>query len=235
MTSDEFDPDALAALLAEALESNQNKQTTIFRHGDTKILSVIDQVLSNWMPQAEKALALTELRDRLFSDVITTSPQELHTIIGHVKTPGTVVQPFWNIQDPDVVLVSDVPPYGDAGEIIADSLRGSGFSSRNVAWTFWHRTGLKDEDVVKWVPYTYAEMRSWNPKLIVTLGADATVQFLGDVSKLAEVRGVIHWVGPWPIMPTYSPLYAQKSNKLDQLTQDLARAHEFTYGNMRGH
>lgn len=231
--TDEFDPAALAALLAEALEANKHEQTTIFRHGDTKILSVIDHVLGNWMPQAEKALALTELRDQLFADVITTPPQELHTIISHVKTQGTVVAPYWNIQDPDVVFLADVPPYGNAGNILAGCLKDSGFTSRNVALTFWHRTGLKDEPVSKWAPYTYAELRSWSPKLIVTLGGEATVQLLGNVNKLAEVRGVVHWIGPWPVMPTYSPLYADKAKRLDQLVQDLSRAHQFAYGNMR--
>lgn len=232
--TDEFDPDALRALLAEALETNQKtNQSVIFRHGDTKILSVIDKVLNEWMPQAEKALALTELRDNLFADVVSTPPQELHQLIRHVKTKGKVVDPHWNLQSPDAVLLGDVPPYGSAGEILAACCKDAGWSSSSLAWTYWHRTGLKDEDVAKWAPYCYAELRSWNPKLIVTLGGEATVQLLGDIDKLAEVRGVIHWVGPWPVMPTYSPLYADKSKRLDHLVQDLTRAHEFVYGNMR--
>jgi uracil-DNA glycosylase len=232
--TDEFDPQALEALLAEALRSNEETpHSTIFRFGDTKVLSVIDQVLANWMPQAEKALALAELREHLFADTVSTSPQQLHTLVNHVKTKGKVAKPYWNIQNPDVVFVSDVPPYGKAGEVLAGCLKDSGFSSRHVAWTFWNRTGYDDEDISKWLPYTYAELRSWNPKLIVTLGAEASVQILGDITKLAEVRGVVHWVGPWPVMPTYSPLYADKAKRLDHLVQDLSRAHEFAYGNMR--
>lgn len=231
----EFNADELQALVRAALEEQvaaiegrDDSARTLFAFGDTRILSVIDEVFSKWIPREELSVALGELRDRLYAEVSSLDIHTLHTIMSKVKSDRDVVLPSWNVQNPDVMLVSPYPPYGEEPTILVDCLKESGFSSRHCVWTWVNRSG-GDGGIEPWLPFLFHEIRIWRPKLIVGLGAGAVDPLLGEV-KMGEVHGVVHWMGPWAIMPCYSPTYAAKSSKINQLVSDLRGAHEFVFG-----
>jgi len=45
------------------------------------------------------------------------------------------------------------------------------------------------------------------PKIICTLGATATQALLGPEARLSQMRGQVHELGPYLLMPTYHPAY----------------------------
>ncbi|NBP57693.1 hypothetical protein EBU71_14390, partial [bacterium] len=78
-------------------------------------------------------------------------------------------------------------------------------------------------------PYLHSEIQLFNPKLIVPLGLLPLVSLLGCEAKIKDYRGNILWLGYWPVLPTYSPMYAIKSGKsqTDQFISDIQTAHTF--------
>jgi hypothetical protein len=49
--------------------------------------------------------------------------------------------------------------------------------------------------------------------------------------KLKDYRGNIVWLGSWPILPTYSPIYAIKNGQSyqDQFISDIKSSFNFTH------
>jgi len=229
----EFSNDELQELVAKALEEFTTQPEPSWRalvsFGDTKILSVIDEVFSKWIPRAELTVALGELRDRLYADQDSSAIGALHAAMKRVKSKGTVLLPHWNVTNPDVMFVGLTPPYGEEPGIFVSALKEAGFSSRHCAWSWWMRTAHRDEEIDPWLPYLFGEIRIWKPKLICPLGAAAAAPLIGNI-KITEAHGAVHWLGPWAVMPIYSPTYAAKSSKVQALVQDLRSAHDFVFG-----
>jgi uracil-DNA glycosylase len=231
----QFDPAALEELLTLALHDPAvivSPQRDLFSFGDTKLLSVLDEILAQWLNRAEVALILDELRDRLYAEITPTSIQKLHTALINTVHEGEIQLPHWNIADPDVVFVGSLPYIGaDYEQQFIDALIAAGFSSRQCAWTSVTRTvKTQNLDPGRWLPFLFAELRIWRPKLIVTLGAPPLSALLGEMTTVTKARGVIHWVGPWAVLPTYAPAYAVKANRFGDLTDDLLHAHSFAFG-----
>jgi uracil-DNA glycosylase len=70
-----------------------------------------------------------------------------------------------------------------------------------------------------------------NPKLILCLGATPASVLFGSQIKIKETRGNIMWLGYWPILVTYSPMYILKSggNTPEHFSIDIKQAYDFIH------
>lgn len=184
---------------------------------------------------------MDRLRTELYGGTASASIQQLHTVIAHFKTSdGSKTQlPQFNIKAPDVVFVGETPPrWGEMDTQFIQLLKDTGFSSTTCAWTSLIRYNPKDlksvgaEEVERWQEFLFSELRIWQPKLIVTLGAVTTNTLLGEGPKLAERQNIVHWVGPWAVVPNYSYPYAVNSNRLDSFKQGLELCYKFCFGEL---
>ena len=206
----------------------------LFSFGDTTILSSLDDLLAPRLSEAERGQLLDELRDRLYAGIGSEDVRQLHTaMVNRRDAPAEVILPHWNVKDPMVAFVSSWPPRGgEDTDLFVSKLKAAGFSSAQCVWTSLRRTSHTEDTIERWTPYLYGELRIWRPRLIIALGLEAASELLGDPGlRFKDVAGAVVWVGPWPILCTYSPAYATKSQKEQDFGADLAKAHHFCYGN----
>jgi hypothetical protein len=54
---------------------------------------------------------------------------------------------------------------------------------------------------------------------------------LNSTVQLKQYRGVISWLGYWPILATYSPSHCLRSGDqmIEQFTSDIQQAYNFCY------
>jgi DNA polymerase len=115
---------------------------------------------------------------------------------------------------------------------LLSSLKEANFDSTKVCLTYVNRCPVKrkytNQEVFNCSPYLHHEIQLLNPKLIVTLGSSPLISLLGLDVKLKEYRGNLLWLGYWPIIPTYSPIYAIKNgqNLQDQFISDIKSAYK---------
>jgi DNA polymerase len=143
--------------------------------------------------------------------------------------------PKWNVKNPDVLFITDNPSLdSDSVSFFLSSLKEVGFESSNVCLTYVNRCPVKrkytNQEVFNCSPYLHNEIQLLNPKLIVTLGSVPLISLLGLDVKLKEYRGNLTWLGYWPIIPTYSPIYAVRNgqNFQEQFLSDIKSAHNFS-------
>lgn len=232
--------DALSAT-EQAPAAPVGSNEVLFSFGDTRLLSKLDEILSDMLDPEQIAMVMDRLRAELYAGLSSTSIASLHTLIINYKTSnGDKPQlPHWNTASPDVVFVSDTPPrWGDTDAQFVEELKRVGFKSASCAWTSIVRynpedvSSLGSEEVGRWREFLFSELRIWKPKLIVALGAYATNTLLGEGPKLAERQNIVHWLGPWAILPMYSYAYASNSNRLDAFRQGLDLGYKFCFGNL---
>ncbi len=76
-------------------------------------------------------------------------------------------------------------------------------------------------------PFTEAQLQQSSPTLVVTLGLSATRWFLPK-GTLGSLRGTVHEVGPYRVLPTYHPSAAIRFGPAGEprrlLREDLALA-----------
>jgi len=163
---------------------------------------------------------------------------DLHTATKNCRkcNLGNVVPelPKWNVTDPDAMFLVESPSLPpDAIELFLKSLKSSGFNSSRVCLTYVNRCPARKKfdqsEIANCLPYLHSEIQLLNPKLIVTLGLLPLVSLIGSEVKIKDYRGNIFWLGYWPILPTYSPIYALKSgnSQIDQFMNDIQTAHTF--------
>lgn len=243
----EFDPETLTTFIEESLTESPSKELesvhdALFSFGDTRLFEKLTGILAEHNIQPEEVvLVLDKLREELYAGHSSSSIQDLHTIILNTKLSGKAkpVLPSWNIKDPDVVFVSENPPrWSDADHQFVQALKSARFSSTICAWTsvvrYWpSSTGdITPDEERRWIDLLFSELRIWRPKLIIPLGGYATSMFLGSEQKLSERQGILHWLGPWAVLPLYSYTYSIKANKIDTFKQGLEQAHKFCFGDL---
>jgi uracil-DNA glycosylase len=64
------------------------------------------------------------------------------------------------------------------------------------------------------------------------MGLVATCSLLPAKIHMNEERGRIVWLGPWPILPIFSPSYVLRGggNLNTLFEQDMEKAYNFVYG-----
>jgi DNA polymerase len=203
------------------------------------MLDLLSGHLSNKIPLSAISEIYQDLRLDLLSRKSNHQIKDLHTVILNCRKcemqQTTPELPKWNVKNPDVLFITDNPSLdSDSVSFFLSALKESGFESSNVCLTYVNRCPVKrkytNQEVFNCSPYLHNEIQLLNPKLIVTLGSVPLISLLGLDVKLKEYRGNLTWLGYWPIIPTYSPIYAVRNgqNFQDQFLSDIKSAHNFS-------
>ena len=243
---DEFNEEDLQKIISEALDTNQGSDS-IFRKAssktylgfmETELIENLHNKLSGAVPDSLLTEIYKELRTDILSRKNGLSILDLHTATKNCRKcdlGGLIPElPKWNVTNPDVVFIVESPSMSsEAVELLLRSLKSSGFESSKVCLTYVNRCPAKkkfsEAEIANCIPYLHSEIQLFNPKLIVPLGLLPLVSLLGCEAKIKDYRGNILWLGYWPVLPTYSPMYAIKSGKsqTDQFISDIQTAHTF--------
>ena len=239
----EFNQDDLDSLIKEALSVPVNplhpKSGMHVGFMETDMLELLSGHLSNKIPLSAISEIYQDLRLDLLSRKSNHQIKDLHTVILNCRKcemqQTTPELPKWNVKNPDVLFITDNPSLdSDSVSFFLSSLKEAGFESSNVCLTYVNRCPVKrkytNQEVFNCSPYLHNEIQLLNPKLIVTLGSVPLISLLGLDVKLKEYRGNLTWLGYWPIIPTYSPIYAVRNgqNFQEQFLSDIKSAHNFS-------
>lgn len=239
----EFNQDDLDSLIKEALSVPLNplypKSGMHVGFMETDMLELLSGHLSNKIPLSAISEIYQDLRLDLLSRKSNHQIKDLHTVILNCRKcemqQTTPELPKWNVKNPDVLFITDNPSLdSDSVSFFLSALKEVGFESSNVCLTYVNRCPVKrkytNQEVFNCSPYLHNEIQLLNPKLIVTLGSVPLISLLGLDVKLKEYRGNLTWLGYWPIIPTYSPIYAVRNgqNFQDQFLSDIKSAHNFS-------
>lgn len=239
----EFNQDDLDSLIKEALSVPANplhpKSGMHVGFMETDMLELLSDHLSNKIPLSAVSEIYQDLRLDLLSRKSNHQIKDLHTVILNCRKcemqQTTPELPKWNVKNPDVLFITDNPSLdSDSVSFFLSALKEAGFESSNVCLTYVNRCPVKrkytNQEVFNCSPYLHNEIQLLNPKLIVTLGSVPLISLLGLDVKLKEYRGNLTWLGYWPIIPTYSPIYAVRNgqNFQDQFLSDIKSAHNFS-------
>jgi len=242
----EFNEEDLQKIIQEALASEEKDETKLFQKSsesyvgfmETELIENFHDKMSGLVPDSVLSEVYKELRTEILSRKKSISVLDLHTVTKNCRkcSLGSVVPelPKWNTTNPDVMFVVESPSLSpDAVELFLKSLKFSGFDSRRVCLTYVNRCPAKKKfdqsEIANCLPYLHSEIQLLNPKLIVTLGLLPLVSLIGSEVKIKDYRGNVFWLGYWPILPTYSPMYALKSgsSQIDQFNNDIQTAYTF--------
>jgi len=243
---DEFNEEDLQDIIKEALESKKEPSTLFQKNSpraylgfmETELIEVLHSKMSGVVPDSFLSEVYKELRTDILSRKEGASVLDLHTATKNCRKcnlSGVVPElPKWNVTNPDVMFIVESPNMSsEAVEFFLRSLKTAGFDSSKVCLTYVNRCPAKKKfdqsEIANCLPYLHSEIQLLNPKLIVPLGLLPLVSLLGCEVKIKDYRGNILWLGYWPILPSYSPMYAIKSGKsqTDQFINDIKTAHTF--------
>lgn len=243
---DEFNEEDLQKIIQEALSSDKktkhlfqkNSTRSYLGFMETELIENLHSKMSGSVPDSFLFEVYKELRTDILSRKESVSVLDLHTATKNCRKCDLVgvapELPKWNVTNPDVMFVVESPNMSpEAVELLLKSLKSSGFDSSRVCLTYVNRCPAKkkfsEQEIANCLPYLHSEIQLLNPKLIVPLGLLPLVSLIGSEVKIKDYRGNIMWLGYWPILPTYSPMYALKSGKpqTDQFINDIKTAHTF--------
>ena len=204
---------------------------------ETDILSSIYSRLENKMATSQIAELFHDIRNDILSRKISTNIRDLHTITKNCdkcKLNSTPELPKWNVQNPDVVIILESPSVSpEAISLMITAFKSAGFNSDQLCLTYVNRCPIRrkfeNEEIINCSPYLHLELQLLNPKLIICLGGLPSSVLFGTQIKIKDVRTTITWLGYWPIISTYSPMYVLKSggNAPDHFSMDIKQAYEF--------
>ncbi len=236
----EFSEEELNKLIEEALSSSPNPMvpTNYLGLGETQMLEDLYSHLKNVLPESSISSIYQDLRVDILSRKASSSIKDLHTVVINCRKcslSGTNPElPKWNVKDPDVLFIAENPSIDqDSVNLFLSALKDAGFKSSDVCLTYLNRCPVKrkytNQEVFNCSPFLHNEIQLLNPKLIFTLGSLPLVSLLGTNIKLKDYRGNITWLGNWPILPSYSPLYVLKNSDsyADQFHSDIKSAYNF--------
>lgn len=223
----EFDEEELDKLIAYALGQSEaaNPFVNSGLHlgiAESEILFKLHETLSKRFSESEVNDIFQEVRGEINKSTFKLDLKSIHTIAKNCNKcaiSATAELPKWNIQDPDIVVVIDSPSLPqDAVSLMLNSFKEIGLSSNQLCLTYVNRCPVQrkyePQEVLNCSPYLHSELLALNPKLILCLGGTPTAALFGAAAKsLKDFRGEITWLGNWPIMVTYSPMYVLRSGE----------------------
>lgn len=240
---EEFDEDALASLINDALDSKGSSllyPSSGFHLSflDTDFMQIAYNAMAKKMTISEAVEAVQEMRDELLSRKVSMSITDLHTVTNNCNKcslSSTAELPKWNVKNPEVVIIIESPSMDPkAISFMVDCIKEAGFVSDQLCLTYVNRCPkqqkYESQEVINCSPYLHTELQILNPRLIVPMGGlSCSVLFNTDI-KIKEYRGSITWLGNWPILPTYSPGYVLKSggSSVQNFKEDLSYAYQFS-------
>lgn len=242
---EEFDEKQIQQLIEEALSENLSQQPKPHLGlGETDLLEIIFNRLSKKIIESDLADLFCDIRTDLVSRKISLDLKELHSVTKNCKKcniDSSAELPKWNVENPDVLVIVESPNMTtESVNLMVNSFKNVGFSSQNLCLTYVNRCPVKrkyeNKEIINCSPYLHTEIQLLNPKLIVCLGGLPSSILFGTELKIKNIHGRIQWLGYWPILTTYSPMYVLKSNSLDQATSineqfnnDILQAFNFVY------
>ena len=179
---------------------------------------------------------LSSIYSRLENKMATSQIAELFHDIRNdkCKLNSTPELPKLNVQNPDVVIILESPSVSpEAISLMITAFKSAGFNSDQLCLTYVNRCPIRrkfeNEEIINCSPYLHLELQLLNPKLIICLGGLPSSVLFGTQIKIKDVRTTITWLGYWPIISTYSPMYVLKSggNAPDHFSMDIKQAYEF--------
>ena len=249
MQTEEFDEQDVIDLVTSALAEDgglalpQSERTLPLAFNEGRLLEMLSKKLTSYMANPDVQIILDDLRTELYSDLDIGNIKNLHSVtLNCRRCPAALPPPNipqWNVLNPDAVFVVDQPLHGgEHVEILMAALKNAGWKSSRIMLTYVNRCTFKDKrraetkEVQNCAPYLLSEIQIVRPKIRVPLGLLPTATLLNANVKLAEERGRVGWLGPWAILPTYSPGYVVKAAGSARTTfeQDIQLAYNFTYG-----
>ena len=240
---EEFSEQELKDLIDHALaakKSDKSNSPKIYLGlGETDLLESIHQRLSKRVIESDLNTIFRDLRSDILSRKISTSRKDLHTVTLNCKKceiDSSAELPKWNVDNPDVVVVIDSPSLpADAVNLMVNTFKKIGFSSDQLCLTYVNRCPVRRKyepsEVINCSQYLHLELQILNPKLIFCLGATPLSVLFGTDIKIKDIRGKLLWLGYWPIIDTYSPMYTLKSELSDVFESDVIQAYNFVINN----
>lgn len=241
----EFDEDQVAKIVELSLagEDLQPSSTIPLSFAQGATYELLFEKLQGVLHQADVQMLLADLRGSLYEGIDIGDLKSLHLITKSCKKCAAAQNdpqiPMWNVSDPDMVLIADQPVRDrEAAGLLVKALKDAGFASNRITLTYLNRCPVKSgekystEEIKNCLGYLHTELQLLKPKLIVPLGLMPLASLLGVNIKLGDVRGEVIWLGPWPIMPTYSPAYVLRSSDtaVSIFEKDIQSAFKFVYG-----
>lgn len=201
----------------------------------------IATIFQRYLGPVDCQVALDDLRTEIMQGYDLGDLPTLHALASHCRKCPNVVpganSPIGNLANPDIVFVHEYPAHKEyVMRNFTPTADMVGLNARHIMHTSVVRCSIPQgrnitsEEVANCQKFLFAEIQLLRPKLIVTLGNTATSVFLGDVTAKND-RGVICWLGPWAILPTYALGYvAQRASAQEAFQSDLQIANDFCYG-----
>jgi uracil-DNA glycosylase family 4 len=236
---EEFDEQELQSIIDSALSSHSDTRLSSNYLGlaETDIFSLLYEKLSTRIIGSELSSIFQDIRSEIISRKNYLSLKDLHTVTSNCRKCKLDVSPElpkWNVSNPNVLIVVESPSISSDGiSLMISAFKESGFSSDDLCLTYVNRCPIKrkfeQNEVVNCAPYLHSEIQIMNPKLIVSLGSLPSSILFGTPLKIKDVRGQIRWLGSWPILSTYSPMYVIKSggSSPEHFSSDIRNAYNF--------
>lgn len=240
----EFSQEDLDSLIQEALSEDNSK--LVPKSGlylglmETNLLSHMYETFSKHIPNERLISLFQEVRSDILTSKNNVNLSDLHTVTKNCKKCPNVLGssefPRWNSKNPDVLFIVDNPKIDkESADLLVRAMKQAGFDSKKVCLTYVTRCGLnrkpENSEITNCSPYLHTEIQLLNPRLIVTLGLLPLSVLLNSNVQLKQYRGTVSWLGYWPILSTYTPLYVIKSesNLEQEFISDIQQAFEFCY------
>lgn len=193
---------------------------------DFSLLSDLDVILRRYIPNADVHSALDEVRERVLGRRHPADIKDLHALVKNCRRcpEASPTLPKGNVEDPHIVFVLQQFG-GDQIKLLSDALKSCKYSSKTIALTSLVRCGfseITDAHVAACESYLWEEIKAWQPRCTVLLGAGPSKFFFGDTFKITKDHGQRYWLDEYCFVPTYAPNHAKNHpNMWDQLLEDL--------------
>jgi uracil-DNA glycosylase family 4 len=240
----EFSEKDLESLIQEALSEESSKLSPksglSLGLGESHLLEHAYEVFQKHIPNERLVSLFQELRDLNLTVKNPYSLSDLHTVTKNCKKCPAAVSssefPKWNSKNPDVLFIVENPRIDkESADLFVSTMKSAGFDSTKVCMTYVTRCSFnkkpENEEIMNCSPYLHTEIQLLNPKIIVTFGLLPLATLLNSSVQLKQYRGNISWLGYWPILSTYSPIYCIKSGQqhIDEFVSDIKQAYNFCY------
>lgn len=241
---EEFSEEELTLFVNRALSKSEDKHPFSANHlglAETDILQHLHERLSKRFIESEVNDIFQDVRSDITSRKIPLTLNELHTVTKNCtkcKISSSAELPKWNVESPDIVVIVDSPSLpSDSISIMVDAFKAADISSSQLCLTYVNRCPVQrkyeEQEISNCTSYLHSEIQLLNPKLIVCLGALPASVLYGTPIKLKDIHGEIRWLGYWPILSTYSPMYVARAVRADMISvrehfqETIVRAKKF--------
>jgi uracil-DNA glycosylase family 4 len=241
---DEFSEEELTLFVNRALAQSEGSHpfsANPLGLAETDILEALHHRLSKRFIESQVNDIFQDVRSDIVSRKVPLTLSELHTVTRNCNKcsiTATAELPKWNVTDPDIVVVIDSSSLpAEAVAVMIDAFKMANIGSSQLCLTYVNRCpayrSYEEQEVSNCSPYLHSEIQLLNPKLVVCMGNLAASVLFGAPLKMKDIHGEIRWLGYWPILSTYSPMYVSRSSEFEnsniaqQFQQDIVQAKKF--------